>query len=385
VLLALALTATACDLAELALNPRPRFEQDWNLPGPDTRLSVADLLPPGKVTILTGAAAATEGLTDSAAFSMVMDSTSFSAQLGPNCAACLPLNGTNSNKPAFTMLPGSSTALPANIDSAAILSGRIQVTLVNNLTFDPLFVNTAGGSPPQGILTIVVRSGSTVLGRDSIRGAINASVSQAGCASSPCNLPFGQGTTITRVIQLNTGTVKTNLTVDVTMNSPAGDHPVPIDVSKSFNASASVPAINVASVTMNVPSRTFDSGGKDSVEMAQKGESVVGVGLDMTFTNPFKTLSGSLNMVFAWGPTAGEQISKPITLPTGCATAPCVGTSSVLLSQAETQQLLTAPGKVSIKVTGGVSSSSPISVTPKLEVKIANRLRLKILTASGGT
>jgi len=105
--------------------------------------------------------------------------------------------------------------------------------------------------------------------------------------------------------------------------------------------------------------------------------------MDMTFTNPFKTLTGGLNMIFAWGPAANQRITKPITLPTGCATAPCVGTSAVTLDSAETQSLLTGGDKVSIKITGAVSSASAITVTPKQEVKITNRLRIKMRTPSG--
>lgn len=348
------MVALGCDLANLASNDLPQLEETWNLPGPDTRMSVANLLPSGNtVTILP----------DSSGFALSMDSTTFSAQLGPNCAACLPLNGTNAIKPAFTMQPGNSTALPADIVSAAITAGQIVIRMTNNLTFDPLYVNTGGGSPPQGHLVIVVRSGSVVLGRDSIRGAATV---------SGVNMPFSPGTTLTRMISLTTGTVTTNITVDVSMNSPVGDHPEPINTARFFNASASVPSITVASVNMNVPSRTFDSGGADSVEMAATGDVVTGLGLDMTITNPFTSVTGNLNLVFAWGPAPTQQISKVISLPSG------LGVRSVLLSAAETQQLLNGGDKVSIKLTGNVTSASPITVTPKQEVKVANRVILKI-------
>jgi len=209
-----------------------------------------------------------------------------------------------------------------------------------------------------------------------------AGVADAG--PNPVNTPFAPNSTLTRTINLNTGTVTTNLTVDVSINSPIGDHLVPINIAKTFDATASVPSINVASVDMNVPSRNFDSGGQDSVSIPATGDYVVGLGLDMTLTNPFTTLSGGLNMVFAWGPTPSEQISKAVTLPTGCATGPCVGLSIVSLDSTETQQLLNGADKVSIKVTGTVTAGAPITVTPKLEVKVANRLRLKIRTPAGG-
>ncbi len=363
-LLGLAMVALGCDLANLASNDPPQFEETWNLPGPDTRMSVANLLPAGTVTIKP----------DSSAFVLTVASTNISAILGPNCAACLPLNGTNAIKPAFTMNPGNSTALPTDIVSAAITAGQIAITLTNSLTFDPLYVNTGGGSPPQGKLIIVVRSGSVVLGRDSVQGASAVSGTAAQCPNgSPlCNTPFAPLSTLNRTINLNTGTVTTNLTVDVVVTSPIGDHLVPIDVSRTFNATASVPNLEVASVSMNVPSRTFDSGGADSVEMAATGDIVTGIGLDMTITNPFTSVTGNLNMVFAWGPAPTQQISKVISLPSG------TGVRSVMLTAAETQQLLNGGDKVSIKLTGNVTAASPITVTPRQEVAIANRLILKI-------
>lgn len=370
VLLGLALTATACDLAQFALDPKPRFEETWNLPGPDTRMSVANLLPSGNtVTILP----------DSSAFSLRIDSTNISAVLGPNCAACIPLNGTNAIKPAFTMSPGNSTALPADIVSAAILSGRIDIRLVNNLTFDPLYVTIGGASTLQGKMIIVVRSGTIVLGRDSVQGAATVSGTVATCpnGSAPCNSPFAAGTTLNRTINLNTGTVTTNLTVDVTVNSPVGNQLVPINVTRTFNATASVPAINVASVSMNIPSRTFDSGGADSVSMPATGDFVVGLGLDMTITNPFPTVTGGLSLIFAWGPGPTQRITKPVTLPAG------TGVRSITLDSTETQTLLNGGDKVSIKLTGNVTSVSAITVTPRQEVRVANRMRLKIRTPSG--
>jgi len=370
VLLGLALTATACDLAQFAMDPKPRLEETWNFPGPATRMSVANLLPAGgTVSILTGAAAVAAGVPDSGAFSVKIDSVAFSAGLGANCGPCGPLNGTNAIKPAFTLAPGNSTPLPTDIVSAAILSGQIVIKMTNGLTFDPLYVNTNPAATTQGTMVMVVRSNSVVLGKDSVRGAAVASGTQ--------NTPFTPGTTLTRTINLTTGTIAGNLTVDVTVNSPVGDHTVPIDVTKSFSASVTVPSINVASVTMNVPSRTFNSGGSDSVSMPTTGDFVVGLGLDMTIANPFPSVTGTLNMIFAWGLLPSQQISKPVNLLGG------TNTSSVTLDSTETQKLLNGGEKVSIRLTGGVTASSPITVTPKQEVAISNRLRLKIRTPSG--
>jgi hypothetical protein len=369
-LLGLALTVAACDVAQFAMDPKPRFTETWNLPGPSTHMSVAKLLPTnGTVSILP----------DSSAFSLQIDPVNITAGLGANCGPCSLLNGTNAPKPAFTMSPGNSTNLPSDIVGAAILSGQINLSLTNGLSFDPLYVNTGGGSPPQGTMVIVVRSGSVVLGRDSVRGA--AVVSPAG--PNPSNAPFAPGTTLNRTIVLNSGTIAGSLTIDFIVDSPLGDHLVPINVGGTFSATVSVPFINVASVSMNVPSRTFDSGTADSVEFPATGDYIVGLGLAMGITNPFPTIGAGLNLVFAWGPNPSDKISKPIALPSGCSTAPCTGTVNVSLDSAEVQQLLTGGDKVSIGITGNVSSTGPLTVTPKMEVGVTNRITLKIRTPNG--
>lgn len=362
-LLGLTLTVTACDLAQLVSDPKPRFEETWNLPGPDTRMSVANLLPSGNtVTILP----------DSSAFALTIDSTQITRVVGSDCAQCVTLNGTNAPKPAFTLLAGNSTALPTDIVAAAITSGTLNIRLVNNMSFDPLYIDTIPGGPTdpdgrttQGYMVIVVRSGSTVLAVDSVRGAKVASGTQ--------DAPFPKlGGVLNRIIPLATGTVTNTLQVDVTVNSPLGDHNEFINANGTLDATASVPSINVGSVDMNVPSRTFDSGGADSVEMPFTGDMVVGLGLDMTITNPFPTVTGTLSLVFAWGPGPSQQISKPVALPSGTALR------SISLDSAEVQQLLNGGDKVSMKLTGGVSSASPITVTPKQEVKVSNRVTLKV-------
>jgi hypothetical protein len=357
-LLGLAMVATACDLATFALDPKPIFEETWNLPVTKSSIWVKDLLPSGNVVTIPA---------DSSSFSLKIDSTAISAVLGPNCAACLPLNGTNALKPAFIMTPGNSTSLPQDIVSAAILAGQVSIKLTNNLTFDPLFVNTGGGSPPQGFLVIVVRSGSLVFGRDSVRGAAAVSGTQ--------NAPFPPGSTLTRTINLNTGTVTTNLTVDVTVNSPVGDHLVPINVAKTFDAVASVPFINVGSVSMNVPARTMNSGTGDSLPKMDN-KNLVKATLEMTIVNPFPTVTGTLNVKFQYGPGPTQNVTKTITLPAG------TGVRSVTLDSLELQTVLQS--KSVLTVTGSVSSPTAITVTPKQVLSIDNRLIATVRTPSGG-
>lgn len=362
VLLGLALTAAACDVAKFALDPKlPSFEQTWNLPGTTKEVSVANLLPPGKASILP----------DSSGFSLTIDSTTITAVLGPNCSACIALNGTNAIKPAFTMAPGNSTALPTDIDSASITAGTINIALRNNLTFDPLYVNTLpADTATEGFLVIVVRSGSVVLGRDSVRGA--AAVSGANRA------PFPPGSTLNRVITLSTGTVAGSLTVDVTVNSPLGDHPVPIDVSKTFAATATVPTINVATVVMNVPGRTVNTGGGDLPLKDIPGSSnMFSAKLLLSVVNPFPGTSGALTAHFTYGSAPSDTFSKALTLPAG-------STQQAISLDSANVQALVKGTNVGFSISGPVSSTGPIKVQPKDKVSITARLLAVIHTSTGG-
>ncbi len=361
-LLGVALVAMACDLATFATDPKPILEQTWNLPAPSNKISVADLLPPGNVVTI---------VPDSSAFALTIAATNISRIVGNDCALCLTLNGTNAVKPLFTLNAGNSTALPQDVVSAAILTGSINILLTNNMSFDPLYVKTGPGA--QGYMLIVVRSGSVVLGRDSVMGAATpVGINQAKWPPAPA-----AGSLLNRTIVLSTGTVTTNLTVDVTVSSPLGDHLEFINANGTLNASASVPSITVGSVSMNVPSRTMNSGPKDSIDLSGiETSQVVGGGLVMTIANPFTAVTGTLSVKFAYGPGVTENVTKTITIPSG------TGQRSVTLDSAEIQSIL---GKtISLNITGSVTAATPILVTPKQAVSIDNRLVVTVRTGSGG-
>lgn len=337
----------ACDIAEFASNPMPRFEQTWNVPAPSTAVSVASLLPDdNSVTILP----------DSSAFAVTVSGTNITRRVGNDCAQCETLHGTNAFKPAFILNAGNSTGLPADVVAAAVLSGSINVQLTNNMSFDPLFVRTAPASQ-QGYMLIVVRSGSLVLGRDSVNGATTT---------------FAPGTQMTRNIALTTGTITGNITVDVTIDSPSGDHNEFINANGTLNATATVPTLNVASVSLNVPNQSLDSE-PDSIDMGDLdfGEVVSGA-LEMTISNPF-AVTGTLGMRFAYGSLPSEAITEEVTFPTSGS-----GVATISLNEQEMDLLI---GKtVEITVTGNVSSAGPITVTPRQAITIDNRMILVIRT-----
>ncbi|MEX2179151.1 MAG: hypothetical protein WD801_10605 [Gemmatimonadaceae bacterium] len=350
-----AIGVAACDVYEFGNNPAPRFEQTWNLPAPSMSISVAELLPTtGEVTILP----------DSSAFELSVGGASISRVVGNDCAACVALNGTNAPKPAFVLNAGNSTPLPTDVVSAAIVGGQVDVQLTNNMSFDPLFVRTNPGPQTQGFMLIVVRSGSVVLGRDSVNGATT---------------PFPPGTPLNRTILFTTGTVTASITVDVTMDSPLGDHDVPINSNGTLDASATVPTLTVASVGLNVPNRTMQSE-SDSLDLGGLGDisdNVVSGTLEMTITNPF-AVTGAVNVRFAYGPGPSDAVTETFMLPTGAAQV-----RTVTLDSADMSNLFGAEEKVAFEIGGAVTSAAPITVTPTMAISMSNRLILTIRTGGG--
>lgn len=352
-LLFVAFGAAGCDVVDFASDPMPRFEQTWNLPAPATNVSVASLLPAGNsVTILP----------DSSAFAVTVSGTNFSRRVGADCAQCETLNGTNAFKPAFVLVAGNSTSLPTDVVTAAVIGGSVSVQLTNNMSFDPLFVRNNPATQPQGHMLIVIRSGSLVLGRDSVNGATTT---------------FAPGTQMTRVIPFATGTITNAITVDVTLNSPSGDHNEFINANGTLNAVATVPALNVASVSMNVPNRPLTSAA-DTIDLAGLGglgDRVVRGALEMTITNPF-AVTGTIGMRFAYGPAPSQAISKTVTFPPG-------GTLVQRVQLDSAEMALLMGNEVAISTSGAVTSTSPITVTPRQAIRIGNRMILTVRTGGG--
>jgi hypothetical protein len=355
-LLGLGLTVSACDIVELATNPSPRFEQQWNLPADSTVISVGTLLPPS-VSIYS-----TPGSTppDSSAFQLSMNLLPISRRVGDDCAQCQTQDGQVTIKPAFVLSSGSSTALPADVASGSLVGGQIDVRLTNTLSFDPIRVKTGPGA--QGFMLIVLRSGSLVIARDSVNGATTA---------------FAPGTVLTRPLTLQSAVVSGAVSIDLTINSPVCDHNVLIDASGRVSATAAVHEFRLASARINVSGRPLMSLGTDSIPLdgidASITDHVMSAALDMTISNPF-AIAGDVDVQFGYGPA--QAISKTIAMPTGVDQL-----RSVSLDQSELRTLFGQ--KVGLRVNGVVSSTGPIDVTPKQVVSIANRLRLTIL--AGGT
>lgn len=355
-LLGLASTLCACDIVQFATNPAPKFEQQWNLPADSTLISIGTLLPPS-VSIYSTPASAPP---DSTAFQLTMNLLPVSRRVGDDCPQCQTLNGQTTVKPAFVLTSGSATNLPADVVSGALVGGQVDVQVTNGLSFDPIRVKTGPGA--QGFMLIVLRSGSLVIARDSVNGATTA---------------FAPGAVLMRTLTLQSGIVVGAVSLDLTINSPVGDHNVPIDASGRVDANSDVQDFRLAQARISVSGRTLASAGSDSLPLDDIPESisnsVTAAALDMTISNPF-AISGNVDVQFGYGPSL--TISKTIDLPNGADQV-----RTVALDRNEVRTLF--GNKVGLAINGIVSSSGPIDITPRQVVTIGNRLRLTILTGGG--
>lgn len=353
-LLGLTLCVSACDVVSFIQDPLPIFEQTWSVSSQSTSISVKELLPPGVDTT-----------TDGTAFQVTVAGVNFSRRVGDDCAQCQTLNGTNAIKPNFVVATGSSTTLPTDVVSGALVGGLVNVQVTNNLSFDPLRVKTnapASTNPTQqGRMVIVIRSGSLVVGKDSVNGDSTA---------------FAPGAVLTRPIRLQTGNITNALSVDLTLTSPASDNTVFINANGTLNASAAVPDLRLASVRVNVVNRAISAIGT-TLPLADLDtnltRAITRATLVMTVTNPFN-LTGNVDVNFA---TPFQTITESVPLPTGIAQV-----TSVTLDSAQIQSLVGE--SVDVSVDGVVNSAAPVLLTPSQVITISNRLILTI-RAGGAT
>jgi hypothetical protein len=353
----------ACDVYAIATDPFPGLVQTWNLPVATTQVSVASLLPSGVSIYSTPAS----NPPDSSGFTVNVSGISMSRRIGAYCALCQALNGTTAPKPAFTINPdtGSTVSLPANVVSASLLGGTVSYTINNGLSFDPLRVS-ANLANPQGRIIVVVRSGSVVFARDTVKGETQA-------------LPASTGS-LTRVLNLQSGPIASSITVDLEVQSPAGDNTF-INANGSLGMSASVTGLRVGAVTINVPTATLGSGTPEEIDLEGLDESmterVLSGALELTVTNPF-AVTGSMNVVFATSP--GPNVTKTATL--AAVTTPQVLTVS--FDSAQMSRILNSNPSPTLSISGTVSAPGPITVSPKQVISMSNRIIMK-LRAFGGT
>lgn len=334
------LLLAACDIPTSA----PINDSRWIVPSQSTTIAVSNFLPTG-VTV-TG---------DGSGFVVSAASASVTRALSQDCPACAAANGFVAPKPAFTGNASASTSLPSDVASATLTGGTLQVNVTNNYTFDPIRPSAAAASA-RGYAVITITSGTTIVGKDSIDGAVFA-------------LPANGGT-LARSVPLS-GAISgaSPLTMTVVLNSPAGDA-VLIDASRTIVVSATPNSLKVASANVAVVNRQVSTSTTINLSGIDKSitDHVQSGSLVLNIANPF-AVTGTLSVRLA--PASGTAIVKSVPLVGGSSAPSLTFTKSEIASLLGQNVTLTISGPVN--ATGGSVSVSPnqvVSVTTKLDLAI---------------
>lgn len=211
------LTLTACDVP----TEPPMFEPRWIIPVEETSLSVDELLP---------ANVAVSG----DAFDVSVDPVSALETLGDLCPGCAAADGMVAPVPSFNGSFVSTQGLPADVDSAQVSGGSIDIEILNGFTFDPL---DNGGS-----VTISIADDLTgeVLGELVLEDPTD---------DLQPNVP------VFRSISVQPGSITGPIRATTTVDAPGGQSAF-IDVSDEIQVTAIVQSLLVSSITVDVGSRS---------------------------------------------------------------------------------------------------------------------------------
>ena len=323
----------------------PKWDTTWVIPGENTTIGVATLLP---------SSISTSGSN----FVLSLPAVSITQTLGDMCGAVCtnPLvQGQTIPKPAFDFNSSSTIALPSGVNSVTLAGGTLAVSLTHDFSFDPL----RPAADSYGFILLTATSNGTTVARDSIAGEAQA---------------FDPGTTITRSVALTApSTVSGPITVTVRVFSPAGGT-VTIDSNDRLEVSVTPTQVLVSQATIGVNNRTISATsveldlGEEGLDETVTDRTKAGA-LLLTVANPFAGTTGTLNVVVN---ANGSTISKSVTLAAGTSTA------RVEFNQQEIRTIL-GSGTVTLNVTGTVSGpAAGVAVTPTQVVTISSRLELTV-------
>jgi hypothetical protein len=324
IFVAACLAGTACDIP----TEPPILDHRWVLPLEVVTLDQSEVLP-------------TEVQIAGTNYDVSVADVSASETLANLCPLCV--NGVFGSTPAFQGTFSSTENLPTDLISVDIVSGSVDITITNDLSFDPL-VN--GGTIT---ITLAGASGGAVLGTVTFDGAVDT---------------MAPGSVTTRTLTLASATITAGIetTIDV---DHAGGATTTIDLSQEISASAVTTSLLVSEVTVDVDGstvsltdETLDAGlDQDFIDGIQSGTVVLDV------TNPF-------NVSFAGSITIGA-ITKPVTI-TNAATS----TVSVVFTGQELRDILS---QENVTVSGsGTISGGPSVLTPTSDFSIETTIDLLV-------
>jgi hypothetical protein len=326
VTLATSVAGVSCDLP----TDPPIIEQRWVLPLDQITLSGDSLLPDG-VTV-AGSVFDIDNVAP----------VSASQVLGSLCAACAPFQGMTIPVPAFQATYSAVEPLPTDVEAFTTVSGAVDITLTNGLSFDPL----AGGGSVT--ITLADTAGGPVIGQLVFDGASDA---------------LAPGSVTTRPLVVTNGAVTGALeaTIDV---SNAGGQFATIDLTNALSVTASTTSLLISSVTATVDGL---SATLDPVDLDVEG-------LDPEVTDWIVEGSAILDVTNPFGASfAGSLTIGTVTKPVFFSDAP-VSSDTITFTGNELRSFL---GQPNVTLTGsGTIGGGPIVLTPNLDLLIESTIDL---------
>jgi hypothetical protein len=265
----------------------PRWQTTWVVPGEHATITASDFFPAG-VTLTP----------DGSAFLVSLSGVTLQRTLGEMCGLpCQTANGSTVPKPAFSTSISTSHPLPADLVSAAVASGRVELRLSHTLGFDPI----RPGPTARGSVILTLTRGSTVLGRDTIDGETTA---------FPANTP------LVRSILLAPGTIDGPIAVNMVLNSPAGSA-VRIETGQRLTVQATPVDIRAGQAQARIVATRSVTGPGVSLGLDEIGsefsDRIQGGAILLTVTNPIG-VSGTLHLGFS---ASGESFVRSAPIGAG--------------------------------------------------------------------
>ncbi|HUP90447.1 MAG TPA: hypothetical protein VM100_13905 [Longimicrobiales bacterium] len=332
-----ALSATACDIP----TGPPKWDSTFVVQSEGTTLSVSQLLP-SSVTLAN----------NGTSFALSLSPSTFSQSLGTLCGApCTAVNGATAPKPSFTGAFNTTIALPADVVSAALTGGSLNLAVTNNFSFDPIRPSATA----RGSIAITVTSGTVTVGNSTISGTTQA-------------LP--PGTTTQLQVPLTAGTIAGPLAVTLTVTSPAGD-PTQINTASTLSVTATANNLQVSSASVRVQNRqvtatqvNFNVGDIDEFIVDHLKEGA----LILTINNPFG-VTGNLPLTIN---ANGTVVTKSVAIAAGTSTV------EVSFTQSELRSIL-GKSNVTLRIgPGAVNSAANVTVTPNQVLSVSTKLRIVV-------
>ena len=288
--------------------------------------------------------------TDRGMFTLSVPAATSNLSLGAMCSACAVASGLTVPKPAFQSTLSNPVPLPVDVRAASIAGGQLEVTLTNQLGFDPLRPSASA----RGSLTLTVRSGGVVVG---------APVTISGNANA---LP--PGSSLTRQLDVSGATVTDLILVELTFDSPSGD-PVTLDATRQrLVVTTAASQLSVGSANVRVAGRQVTTG--ESVFDLRDMDGFVRDHLKrgsllLVVSNPFE-ITGTLSLRIS-SPTS--TILKPVLL------GPGTQRREIEFTQGELRRIVGA--ELAVAASGAVwGPDSGVAVNPRQSLTIDSTLRV---------